>query len=111
MREFETMEEGKLKNDVMWLLNKLLKKNLKYPINVKRTSWLTNENFLGSYSFHGLTAQDNTVENLAKPIFNSNGKLSLLFAGEATDKRFMGYVNGALRSGVRAAQEIIDFHA
>jgi spermine oxidase len=110
MLEFETVDETELVDGCMWLLEKLLKKPLKRPINVMRTKWLTHENFLGSYAFHSFTAKDETVEDLAKPICSENGKPVLLFAGEATDKKYMGYVNGALRSGVRAAQEIIDFY-
>jgi spermine oxidase len=111
MYQFETMDESKLLNDTMWFLEKLFKKTLPRPINVRRTNWMTNENFLGSYSFHAATAQDNTVENLARAIKGPSGKPAVLFAGEATDKFYMGYVNGGMNSGNRAAQEIIDFHA
>jgi spermine oxidase len=111
MFEFETMDEAKLLNDTMWFLEKLFKKPLPRPINVKRTKWLTNENFLGSYSYQAMTYQDDTVENLARAINSPSGKPAVLFGGEATDKFYMGYVNGGMNSGNRAAQEIIDFYA
>jgi monoamine oxidase len=111
MFKFETMDETKLLNDTMWFLEKLFKKPLPRPINIRRTNWLTNENFLGSYSFHALTAQNNSVENLARPIKSLSGKPAVLFAGEATDKFYMGYVNGGMNSGNRAAEKIIDFRA
>jgi spermine oxidase len=110
MSEFETIDESKLVCNLLWLMGKLFKKPLKSPINLKRTKWLTNENFLGSYAFHALSAQEDTVDNLAKPIFSGSGKPTLLFAGEATDKKFMGYVNGAMNSGERAAEEVISFY-
>ena len=110
MLEFETTDDEKLIDDCLWLLEKLLKRPFNRPLKMQRTKWLTNENFLGSYSYHALSAQENTVTNIAKPICNKQGKPILLFAGEATDKRFMGYVNGAMNSGERAAKEIIDFY-
>ena len=111
MLEFETVDDEKLIDDCLWLLEKLLNRRLNRPMKMQRTKWLTNENFLGSYSFHSLSAQENTVENIAKPICNIEGKPFLHFAGEATDKRFMGYVNGAMNSGERAAKEIVDFYS
>lgn len=109
IKQFEMAEDSKLIDDCMWLLEKFMKKSMKRPMNMKRSRWLTNENFLGSYSHPSLTSDTKSIQNLAEPLFSTDDKLALLFAGEATDETFQGYVHGAMRSGWRAAQELIDY--
>lgn len=109
IRNFETISDEKLTEDVMWMLEKFLSKKLTNPINVKRTNWLTNKNFLGTYSYVGMGLQKHNLKpkDLAEPLKKSNGKAFLHFAGEATDIEYPSYAHGAVTSGRRAADEII----
>lgn len=76
------------------------------PTDAIVTRWRADPFARGSYSFlaNGSTALDR--ERLAEP---SGGRL--FFAGEATDWSFPSTVHGALRSGRRAAAEILDYEA
>lgn len=111
MKSFENFSDSKIIDDCMWILEKFLKKTLKRPINMTRTKWLTNENFLGSYSYLSIASDSNSNERLGQPIFDESGKPVILFGGEATDTRFSGYVHGAWRSGNRVAQDLISFNS
>lgn len=110
MKEFETYEDSKIINDCIWLLEKFLNKHLDRPINMTRTRWLTNENFLGSYAYATFETGDGTFEAMRKPIFSDHGKPLVLFGGEVTSKDHQGYVHGAMEQGWRVAKELIDFY-
>jgi monoamine oxidase len=65
-------------------------------------NWTADPFSRGAYAYlpvGGLTHQ----ENLSKPV-----EQTLFFAGEATSKGHIGTVHGALMSGRRAANEIIE---
>ena len=73
------------------------------PLAMIRTSWSTDQWARGSYSFLPVGATPALRAALAQPI-NSQ----LFFAGEATSSDAPATVHGALASGQRAAQEVID---
>lgn len=73
------------------------------PLAMIRTSWSTDQWARGSYSFLPVGATPSLRVALAQPI---NGRL--FFAGEATSSDAPATVHGALASGTRAAQEVID---
>lgn len=108
MTEFENLDDEKVKTDCMWLLEKFLNKKLPVPKAIKKTKWLTKENFFGTYSYQSLEAGKNRIgpRHLAKSITNLKGKPVILFAGEATDDKFPSNAHGAVSSGWRAAREI-----
>ena len=110
MKEFETFPDSKILEDTMWLLEKFLGKKLKSPINMTRTRWLTDENFLGSYAYPSMLSDENSPVSLGKPVLKAQGNPVILFAGEATSKDHSGYVHGALESGRRVTQELIDYY-
>lgn len=74
-----------------------------------RSSWLSNPNFLGTYSYHSLesVALKAKNEDLAEPIFDTEGKPLILFAGEATHAPHHSTVHGAIESGWREADRLI----
>ncbi|XP_070503813.1 spermine oxidase-like [Chironomus tepperi] len=111
MHEFETFSDEKIENDCIWLLEKFMKVRILRPIAMRRTRWLTRENFHGSYSYCSMTtaAKDVYPEDLKETVFNKNGKPTLLFAGEATSSKFQGYVHGALDTGKEAADKLIEY--
>lgn len=111
MKEFETYSDEKIESDCIWLLQKFIKIKISRPIAMRRTRWLTRENFLGSYSYCSMNTAANNVypEDLKETIFNDVGKPMLLFAGEATSTKFQGYVHGAIDTGKEAAEKLIEY--
>ncbi|KAJ6636279.1 Peroxisomal N(1)-acetyl-spermine/spermidine oxidase [Pseudolycoriella hygida] len=112
MKHFEEMSDSQLVDDTMWLLEKFLGKSLPRPINMQRNKWKTNKYFLGTYSYMSMASQEHNVVpsvDLAETIYSDNKKPVLVFAGEATDE-YSGYVHGAVGSGFRSANEIINHY-
>lgn len=108
MKQVENFDDAKVTNDVMWLLEKFMKKSLPRPTSIKRSRWLGNRNFLGTYSYPSMAAEQNNVsmKDLGQSLLSAEGKPEILFAGEATDELFYGTSNAAVRSGWKAASEI-----
>ncbi|XP_015111728.1 protein anon-37Cs [Diachasma alloeum] len=112
IKEMELLPEELVKNQSLWLLTKFFGKlyNLTEPSDMKRTQWNSNENFLGTYSYPSLDTEKHnaTVLDLAKPVMCRNcSRPAIMFAGEATADIY-GTVNGAIGSGWREAERIIN---
>lgn len=75
---------------------------------VKKTKWLTNYHFCGTYSYHA-TESSSSME-LAQPIEGVDQKPKILFAGEATHNYFFSTVHGAIESGYREAERLKEFY-
>ena len=111
-RKFETLSD----TDALQKLSALLRKAVdeeeftyEEPTKLIRSSWNSNPNFRGSYSFRSTKSQDLDVwaSDLAKPVVDSNGKVRLLFAGEATHDHYYSTVHGAVETGWREADRIL----
>lgn len=74
--------------------------------------WYSNPLFRGSYSCYTLKTEALGVgtSKLAQPINDSKGKPVIQFAGEATSRKYIGTVHGAIGSGWREADRIIDLY-
>jgi monoamine oxidase len=72
------------------------------PIAFARSAWSTDPSALGAMSFNPVGIQSTSREALATPVSDR-----LFFAGEATDPDAPGTMPGALRSGTRAAEELL----
>jgi monoamine oxidase len=110
--EFEASSDEKIIEDCMWAFEKFLGKSLPKPKTMIKTQWLTNENFLGTYEYPSMDAENAGVriKDLAESIKNEQGQPVLLFAGEATDEKYPGNTHAGVRSGFRAADEIISLY-
>lgn len=111
--QFEETSNKQLIDDCMWLLEKFLGRSLPRPINMRRSHWMANKHFLGSYSFLSVDVEGLNVlptKVLAEPLYGHDNQPIVLFAGEATDQFSPGYVHGAVASGWRAAKEIVDYY-
>lgn len=75
-----------------------------------RTQWHSNRHFRGTYSFRGVNATELAVspKDLEQPLTNSRGATVVQFAGEATNFNHYSTVHGAIETGWREAQRIID---
>ncbi|KAF2891582.1 hypothetical protein ILUMI_14591, partial [Ignelater luminosus] len=74
--------------------------------------WYANPHFRGTYSFETVESRKEGIsleEILLEPLI-SNGKPTILFAGEATHPTHYSTVHGAIETGHREAQRIINFY-
>jgi spermine oxidase len=108
------MEDSEVISGVMFLFDKFLGNHLNYtrPIKLATTKWFNKPHVRGSYSFRSLStdAFNVTAKDLGSPIFDDGGVPRLLFAGEATHSGFYSTAHGAVESGYREAQRIMDYH-
>ena len=109
--DYASLDDAKLASDCMWLLERVLKRNLPQPISVTRSKWITEPNFLGGYSYLSMDTATNNVspEDLAETLSNADGKPTLFFAGEATAKMY-SYAHGAVESGFRVGEEVLEYN-
>jgi spermine oxidase len=76
-----------------------------------RTSWITNPNFYGSYSYitpEASKLSEDAFELIGRPIY-VNKKPRILFAGEATHSTIYQTTIGAYLSGNREADRLIKY--
>ncbi|XP_073416798.1 peroxisomal N(1)-acetyl-spermine/spermidine oxidase isoform X2 [Dendrobates tinctorius] len=81
------------------------------PISLMRSQWHSQPYTGGSYSYVAVGSSGIDVDNLAEPLPTDNEALKplqILFAGEATERKFYSTTHGALMSGWREAQRLID---
>lgn len=65
---------------------------------------------MGSYSVFTMNSARHgaSPSELAEPVYNSNGRPRIFFAGEHTSAGFSGYTNGAVETGFRAGEEVLE---
>ncbi|KAK5638612.1 hypothetical protein RI129_012907 [Pyrocoelia pectoralis] len=112
--QIESCVDDVLLNGAYYVLQKFLGgtfDNISKPIKLERYGWSSNRHFGGVISYETLESKSNGVtgETLAEVVVSKNGSPQLLFAGEATNKIGYGSVNGAVLSGFREADRIINF--
>ncbi|XP_044153797.1 peroxisomal N(1)-acetyl-spermine/spermidine oxidase-like isoform X2 [Bufo gargarizans] len=81
------------------------------PISMVRSQWHSQPYTGGSYSYVAVGSSGIDVDNLAEPLPTDKEvlkPLQVLFAGEATERNFHSTTHGALMSGWREAQRLID---
>lgn len=96
----------------MYLLRRILNnQTLPNPVNATRSEWITKRNFLGSYSLFTMDSAYHGVSpsKLAEPVYNANGRPKIFFAGEHTSPLFSGYSHGAVETGFRAGEEVLEY--
>uniref|UniRef100_A0A3P9JRU0 Peroxisomal N(1)-acetyl-spermine/spermidine oxidase n=1 Tax=Oryzias latipes TaxID=8090 RepID=A0A3P9JRU0_ORYLA len=84
------------------------------PRHVLRSSWGSNPYIRGSYSFTRVGSSGADCERLSMPLPYANSTkappLQVLFAGEATHRKYYSTTHGALLSGQREATRLIDMY-
>ncbi|XP_003704750.2 uncharacterized protein LOC100878001 [Megachile rotundata] len=113
-KHIESLCDNDVSDGLYLLLEKFLSKAYNIPKfdQMLRSSWYTDEHFYGSYSFRSLTTEEMNIEtkDLAEPFITADGKPILLFAGEATHDHYYSTVHGAVETGYREADRIVDFY-
>ena len=67
--------------------------------DIVKTSWRSNPNFAGAYSYSGVTTLPKHWRDMAEPVFERGW----YFCGEHTYSKYRGTVHGAYLSGIDAA--------
>ena len=91
------------------------------PSKVIRSKWWSNEYICGAYSNRSLDYQklNCDIDQLSEPICKTkhcnyvNKCVDcplIMFGGEASDRDFYSTTHGAMRSGQREAQRLIDYY-
>ncbi|XP_061840010.1 spermine oxidase [Nerophis lumbriciformis] len=84
------------------------------PRRVLRSSWGSNPYFRGSYSYTRVGSSGGDFERLAMPLPYANRTkappLQVLFAGEATHRKYYSTTHGALLSGQREAKRLVEMY-
>ncbi|XP_065261455.1 spermine oxidase isoform X2 [Emys orbicularis] len=88
--------------------------NIPKPRRILRSSWGSNPNFRGSYSYTQVGSSGADVEKLAKPLpYTESSKtvpMQVMFSGEATHRKYYSTTHGALLSGQREAAHLIEMY-
>ncbi|KAG8316999.1 hypothetical protein J6590_034364 [Homalodisca vitripennis] len=111
-RAMEALSEDEIIGGLMELLERLMKDiYVPRPEAVLRSQWASDPFTLGSYSYRTVANDQENVTNadLARPIFDKNGKPVVLFAGEATHPSQWATVHGAMATGRREANTVINY--
>ncbi|XP_015127792.1 spermine oxidase [Diachasma alloeum] len=113
LEQMERLSEDLFKNQTLEIIQRFFGKthNLTEPTEIQRTSWNTNENFRGSYSYptmQSVTTVSGPAE-LGEPVMRG-GIPVLSFAGEATEPKYFAMVHGAIASGWREADRLINLY-
>ncbi|XP_067107138.1 spermine oxidase [Osmerus mordax] len=88
--------------------------NIPKPRRILRSMWGSNPYIRGSYSFTRVGSSGGDVERLAMPLPDAKSSktppLQVLFAGEATHRKYYSTTHGALLSGQREASRLIEMY-
>ena len=101
----DRMSDQELLNDALEVINNIWEDDVTDVQAILRTSWLKDPFSLGAYSFPASQNTEEDFENLFEP---QNERL--FFCGEHTNLLHLATTHGALLSGIRAANQIIDFN-
>jgi len=83
--------------------------SLPNPVEVIRTSWVSDQDFLGTYSYPGLQTEVPAHQlALSEPLKDRQGVPRVLFCGEATHPDSYGTVHGARQTGLREAKRLLE---
>ena len=101
----DRMSDQELLNDALEVINNIWEDDVTDVQAILRTSWLKDPFSLGAYSFPASQNTEEDFENLFEP---QNERL--FFCGEHTNLLYLATTHGALLSGIRAANQIIDLN-
>jgi spermine oxidase len=107
----ETISDEDVSQRCVEVLKTFLK-NFHIP-NLKRfirSKWKTEPYTCGSYCFIPVGAHAEDIEALAEPITDQSDRPLMMFAGEATHTHFYSSSHGALLTGQREAQRLLDLY-
>ncbi len=101
--DVEVLDDSDTVEDAMQCLRKIFGADLPPPSAHIVTRWGQDPLADGAYSFLQAGAKPKMRRALAEPLRDR-----LYFAGEATDRRYPATTQGAYRSGIKAAEAVLD---
>uniref|UniRef100_UPI00398F8CF1 peroxisomal N(1)-acetyl-spermine/spermidine oxidase-like n=1 Tax=Pristiophorus japonicus TaxID=55135 RepID=UPI00398F8CF1 len=113
----ESLSPEEVASDFTKLLRQFTgRPSLPMPKNVFVTKWFSDPYIRGSYSHISVNSTGDMIDALVEPLpqtteGTSSPKLQLLFAGEATHRSYHSTTHGALLSGWREADRLIDHYS
>lgn len=111
--KIESLPDNVLKDGLRILLKHFITNwPISQPVHVITSKWRSNCHFNGSYTHYSMKSEefDANTKDLARPILNHVACPIIQFAGEATHAYYFSTVHGAIETGVREAQRLIDFY-
>ncbi|XP_057668645.1 spermine oxidase-like isoform X2 [Diorhabda carinulata] len=113
--EVEYMSDEDIIASCMFVLRKFLGKLYDIPDadGVLRSKWGTDPHFCGSYVYVSMDQEKHnaSAKDLSEPLVSKKWNTpTLLFAGEATSAQHYSTVNGAIETGFREAERIINLY-
>lgn len=112
-RLMDDLTDDEVFNQTVQILNNMLLKhyNVTRPVAMIRSKWHQNKHFRGTYSYQSIDSirMNSTAKELSEPIMKM-GKPVILFGGEATNKKHYSTVHGAIASGWREAERLINLY-
>ncbi len=100
-RTLEAYTDAKTVDEAMSVLKTIYGNSIPNPLGYKLTRWGKNPWSLGSYSYMATGASGADCDALTLPV---NGRL--FFAGEHTNRKYVGTVHGAYLSGISASAKV-----
>ncbi|XP_015127867.1 spermine oxidase [Diachasma alloeum] len=111
--QMERIPDEQFKKQIVEFLRKFFGSTCEItePTKIIRSFWNTNDNFRGTYSYQTMQSVRTHVgpRDLGAPVMRK-GVPVLQFAGEATDPAHFSTVHGAITSGWREADRLINFY-
>ncbi|XP_067633311.1 spermine oxidase-like [Eurosta solidaginis] len=127
----EQMHDKDVTEGCMYLLHRFLTNfNIPNPIGFMKSTWSTNPNFCGAYSYRSLKTEElqtsaaelrqpitvlaevvSNVGNAGEDYASFSVKPIIQFAGEATHDHYFGTVHGAVETGIEAAQRLQGYYS
>ncbi|XP_030767170.1 spermine oxidase [Sitophilus oryzae] len=109
----ELLPDESVISGAMYMLRKFAGKqfDIPEPNGILRSKWGSNPHFRGSYTYVSANMENAkaSANDLAEPLI-AHSKPAVLFAGESTHATLFSTVSGAMETGYREAQRIIDFY-
>ncbi|XP_055628086.1 spermine oxidase-like isoform X2 [Toxorhynchites rutilus septentrionalis] len=112
-RTMETLPEQEVVHGLLYVLRKFLVMfRVPEAKSFTRSTWYANPNFRGSYTSRSMVSDSLNAKaaDLAIPLVDSSGNPVVQFAGEATHPEYYSTVQGAIGSGWREAERIIELY-
>ncbi|XP_041070073.1 peroxisomal N(1)-acetyl-spermine/spermidine oxidase-like [Carcharodon carcharias] len=108
----ETLSEEELASNITRILRQFTGKPVPWPKNVFVTKCFSNPHTQGSYSFISISSTGDMIDTLAEPLPQEGGNmLQILFAEETTHQSYNSTTHGALVSGWREADRLINHYS
>ena len=99
----DLMTDDEILEDALNVLKTVWEDDVSGVKKIVRTSWLTEPYFKGAYSFPSTQCSEEDFENISEPLSEQ-----IFFCGEHTNLQYLATTHGALMSGIRVAEEVIE---